>query len=340
VLRRIAIAALFIAAAACRDDTLLQTPGSDAPDPTADGDGGTLDPTPIGGAAWGDPAKTRRAGLLRLAQLNVRRFFDTTCDSNNCAAGGYEEVASAKSFADRAAQIATGLARLQADVITLAEVESQVCLDAIQAKLKDGGYVYPIANVTTAGGPGNVNTAVLARGTLESIELNRQANPLKRPDGSSTTFTRELPEVHLAFGASKVIVFAAHFRSKVDDDPGRRLAEGQKTQELMAAAGAANASALVLLGGDLNDTPDSPPLLALAKDGALLRVAGDVPTEAQGTLTFNGSNIAIDHIFTTASHASSYVAKSTLVVRDNNATSGGFAGSDHATIYADFKLSN
>src|SRR5262249_31398511 len=95
---------------------------------------------------------------------------------------------------------------------------------------------------------------------------------------------------------------------------------------------------LVLMAGDLNDTPGSPPLDALEGDGELVRVAKDIPTEAQGTLTFGGTNQALDHIFTTSAHAGDYVAKSTTVMRDPGATTGGLGGSDHAAIYADFKV--
>jgi predicted extracellular nuclease len=334
VRRLLAFLALSVA---CAQATLTEAPpGGGITDPTADGDGG-VEPTPVESGSWGDPKTTRRAGLLRLGQLNTRRYFDTKCDSNNCASGGYEDVPTPAAFTARTAQIAAGIARLQADIVTLEEVESDDCINALQKKLESAGYVYPVAKLTPAGGPGNVNVALLARGSLDSVKLNRQANPLTRPDGTSTTFTREFPEMHLTLGSTKVIVFPAHFRSKVDDDPGRRLAEGQKAQELVTVAGTTNASSLVLLAGDLNDMPGSPPLLALEKDGALLRVAKDIPEAAQGTLAFNGQVQAIDHIFVTHEHAGDYVARSATVVRDDGQTTGGLGGSDHAGIYADFK---
>jgi uncharacterized protein len=266
----------------------------------------------------------------------VRRFFDATCDSGQCSTDGFEEVATATQFETRATQIATALAELEADVITLAEVETQGCLDAVQAKLKEAGKEYPVAHLAETGLPGSVDVAVLSRGKLDKVTTHRkETDPLLRPDGSKTIFTRELPELHLSFASKKVVVFAAHFRSKSDDDPGRRLAEAKKTQELMVAAGTANASALVLLGGDLNDTPGSDAIDALEKDGALVRVAKDIPEPSQGTYKFNGTLQAIDHIFTTKTRASAYVGQSAKVVSD---TTGGFGGSDHASIYADFTL--
>lgn len=285
------------------------------------------------------PGSTRRPGKLRLAQLNLRRLFDATCDSGECGGSEYEALATASEFDARVAQIATALTQLEADVITLAELENQHCLDAIKAKLKESGNDYPIAHVAETGLPGSIDVAVLARGKLEKIVTHRnETKPLIEADGTKTSFARELPEVHLTIASGTaqkmVIVFAAHFISKSNDDPGRRLAEARKTHELMVAAGDANADALVLLGGDLNDTPGSDPINALEEDG-LIRVASDLPTTSQGTYKFNGTMQAIDHIFVTKSRASAYVPQSTKVVRDNT---GGFGGSDHAAIYADFTL--
>ena len=98
---------------------------------------------------------------------------------------------------------------------------------------------------------------------------------LTRPDGSTTTFSRELLEVHVTKAGRAIIFFAAHFRSKSNDDPGRRLAEAQATRRIVDAVAAANPRALVVLGGDLNDTPGSPPLDALTGNGGLLRAAAN-----------------------------------------------------------------
>ncbi|MBX3225645.1 MAG: endonuclease/exonuclease/phosphatase family protein, partial [Labilithrix sp.] len=174
-----------------------------------------------------------------------------------------------------------------------------------------------------------------SRGKLETVKTYRKETPLTREDGSKTVFTRELPEVHLTLGSNSVIAYAAHFRSKAEDDPGRRIAEAKATRDIMMAAATANTGAVVLLGGDLNDVPGSDTINAMEEGGALVRVAKDLPEASQGTYTFGGQRQAIDHIFTTASRATAYVPKSATVLRDGNS---GFAGSDHASIYADFKL--
>lgn len=326
--RALAIAGLLALSAGCDDQTVAKptAPGTNRP---RDGGGGT-------DSGWGDPSTTRRPGVLRLAQLNVRRYFDTTCDSGKCGPSDFEDVLTEAAFEERTSEIAAGIAQLDADVITLAEVETQGCLDALQAALKSAGLDYPVAHLAETGLPGSMDVGVLARGKLRTVKSYRDDTPLTRPDGSETRFTRELPEVHLTLGSNSVIVFAAHFRSKADDDLGRRIAEATATHDIVVATGNANTDAVVLLGGDLNDVPGSEPLDAIERDGALVRVASDLlPEEAQGTYTFGGKRHAIDHIFVTAARATTYVPKSATVVRDG---SSGFAGSDHAAIYADFNL--
>lgn len=324
--RAFAFGALIALVSGCEDQNvatpqLPTTPGGGRDSGTSQG--------------WGDPTTTRRAGVLRLGHLNVRRYFDATCDSGRCQAGGFEEVVTQAQFESRTEEIALGLARLEADVITLAEVENQACLDALQAKLKEAGYDYPVAHLGEIGVAGSVDVGVLARGKLESVKTYRKEMPLTRADGSKTQFTRELPEVHLTVGPNSVIVYAAHFRSKAEDDPGRRLAEAEATRAIMIATAEANTGAVVLLGGDLNDVPGSDTINTLEEGGALVRVAKDLPEASQGTYTFAGQRQAIDHIFTTASRATAYVPKSANVLRDD---STGFAGSDHAALYADFNL--
>ncbi|MBX3233984.1 MAG: endonuclease/exonuclease/phosphatase family protein [Labilithrix sp.] len=334
-----------LAVVACNDAGLTQgnnpiavptssSSSSGGPDGGASGkDGGDTEPPPTP-EGWGDPKTTRRPGLLRVAQLNTRRFFDTVCQSGTCSSNGFEAVVTQEAFDRKVATLADGIASLGADVVTLSEVENKTCLDALQAKLEEAGFPFPVAHIAETGAAGSIDVGVLARGELGEVKNYRRDTPLKRPDGSNTTFTRELPEVHLTLGDSEVIVYAAHFRSKSDDDPGRRLAEAQATHDIMKATGDANKGALVVLGGDLNDTPGSEPIAAL--EAGLLRVASDLPENEQGTYRYQGQDQAIDHIFVTKNRAKSYVAQSATVVRDPGRA--GFASSDHASLWADFKL--
>ncbi len=271
--------------------------------------------------------------VLRAATFNTHLFFDTTCDSGRCGAGDFEQAPTPQAFALRAESLAAAIRSLGADVVALQEIETQGCLDALAAHLKD---VYPTVVLGETGLPGSIDVAVLAAGALMEVRTHRD-QPLMRPDGSVTSFTRELLEVHLQVKGRRVILFAAHFRSKSSDDPGRRLAEAQAARDIILRSAKEFPDAVVLLGGDLNDTPGSPPIAALESAPELLRVAKDRPPESIATYTWNGNAQAIDHLFLALTGSGSYLPASATAVYDTVGKLG-LAGSDHAALRADFKL--
>ncbi|HEY3444970.1 MAG TPA: endonuclease/exonuclease/phosphatase family protein [Myxococcales bacterium] len=266
-------------------------------------------------------------GAVRVASLNTHLFFDTVCESGACGGSNFEQAPSPEWFESRAQQIADGIRSLQPTAMLLQEVETQACLDALSSRLSD---VLPIAVLGEQGYPGSVDVAVMAQGEL--LEVRRHANvPLTKPDGSTTWFTREFLEVHLGLDGQRVIVFAAHFRSQNKDDPDRRLAEAQAALQIVAASAAEFPQALIVMGGDLNDDPGSAPLLALTESGELLRVAQDLPPVEQLTYLGYGGH-AFDHLFLDTRARGSCLPGGVKVV----CKYGGFAGSDHCAIRADF----
>ena len=273
------------------------------------------------------------AGTVRIAAFNVHRFFDTVCDSGSCGGTAYEELPTLQAFTAKAERLARAIASMKAGVVLLSEVETQAGLDALQARLPG----YSTAVLGEIGTPASVDVAVLSRYPLREVRRHRAQRILIRPDGTATQFSRELLEVRLGvegIEGAELVVFAAHFRSKVDDDPGRRYAEAQASRDILTAAAAEHPTALVVLGGDLNDVPGSPPLDALESGGALLRVSRDMPLEEVGTIWFQGASLAIDHLYRARDGSGLDVPGSFRVVRD--APGSGLGGSDHAAIQADF----
>jgi len=277
------------------------------------------------------PAPHARA-VLRVATLNAHLFFDTVCDSGRCGEGDFEAAPTAAEFARDAEVIAAAVRALDADVVLLQEVENQRCLDALRERLGDA---YPTALVGETGRPASIDVAVLARDPMVSWRGHRGV-PFARPDGRRATFARELLEVHLDHGGRRVVVFAAHFRSKVRDDPGLRLGEAMAARRIVAARGSELPDALVVLGGDLNDTPGSPAIDALEEGGALARVAATLPEGQQATYVYHGRAMALDHLFVPRAAMARVVAGSVRVLRD--APGEGYAGSDHASLRADFVM--
>ena len=265
----------------------------------------------------------------RVATFNVLRFFDTVCDSGNCSSGDYEVQPTQAYFETRATQIAEAIAKLDADVIALQEVESQACVDALLARLPGMHGV-----LGEIGDAASVDVVVISKTPLEQVVKHRAANPLTRPDGSTTSFARELLEVHVRVEGVKLVMFAAHFRSKSNDDPGRRLAEAQVSGRIVAARGVAEPDALVVLAGDLNDVPGSPPINALTVDAGLIRVADDLPVAQQATYIFDGRGQSIDHVLLAPTSVEARVPRSSRVWRDGT----GWGGSDHAALTSELAL--
>jgi endonuclease/exonuclease/phosphatase family metal-dependent hydrolase len=269
---------------------------------------------------------------LRVATFNVHRFFDPTCDSGRCAAGDYEVLPSPEAFAQRAREIARAIERLDADVVLLQEVETAASLRAIAERLGPG---WPTAVLGEIGTPASVDVAVVSRDPLRAVRTHRD-RALQRPDGTRTVFSRELLEVEFDHAGHTVIAFAAHLRSMVDDDPGRRLAEAQTAREIVGARARERPEALLLLGGDLNDVPGSPTLAALESDGALERATAGRSDEAIATYLFRGAALALDHVFRARDGAGAVVAAE-VEVRWDAQPARGYGGSDHASLRAVYR---
>lgn len=266
-----------------------------------------------------------------VATFNTHLFFDTTCDSGQCGSGAFEEAPAETQFNYKADQLATAILSFDADVVVLQEVETQTCLDALTSRLGDE---FPTALLGETDFAASIDVAVLSRHPV--LKTRRWGDsPLQRPSGGITYFAREFLEVHLDVGGHRVIVFAAHFKAKNDDDPERRLAEGTRAREIVDSVAVEYPDALIVLGGDLNDTPDSPPLQALQADGGMLRVAADIIPD-DWTYRYNDQRDAIDHILmATAATGGRYVAGSAFVFHGQ--TGDGYGGSDHAALRASFR---
>jgi len=301
---------------ACRDDVV----------------GGPPLPSVGGG---GDASVAREAAApapeppsVTVASFNVHRLFDTTCDTGACAAGDYEEQPTAVAFAAKVNTLAAGLRRLGADLVLLQEIETAACLEALAREVPEMKGAFLAETLA----PASVDVGVLSRFPLDEV-IRHTDERLELPDGTTTTFSRDLLEVHVTTPIGAVVAFVAHFRSKVNDDPERRLAEAKGARRLVAARAKATPGAIVILGGDLNDLPGSPPLAALEEGAELRRATADMPSSEIGTILYGGRWQAIDHFYVATRAPGRMLPGSFQVFREEMR---GFAGSDHGAIRARF----
>ncbi|MCC7536562.1 MAG: endonuclease/exonuclease/phosphatase family protein, partial [Deltaproteobacteria bacterium] len=127
--------------------------------------------------------------------------------------------------------------------------------------------------------------------------------------------------------------FGAHFRSRVDDDPARRIAEARAAAAYVEATARERPDAIVVLGGDLNDVPGSDTLDAIEQSGSLVRVARELDDAHAATYDYFGQLLALDHLYVEITAAGAPVPGTVRVRRDS---SRGLGGSDHAALVADF----
>lgn len=267
------------------------------------------------------------SNVITIGTWNVRRLFDTVCDSGACGDDAFETAYSQAQFEFRISQAVSGIQRLGADVVLLQEVENSDALDALAAAL-NGSYDVHILGETDF--DASLDTAVLSRGELIQVTRHRNAR-IPRPSGGTTTFAREFLEVEVNVRGTRLIVFNAHFKSQNDDDADRRLAEARAAAEIARARIAERPDATVILGGDLNDVPGSDAISALDAVTTLSRVAAELGADA-GTVEFNGLSNALDHLYVCTTCPWVYVPGTAAVVRSSG--SSALSGSDHAGLRA------
>jgi predicted extracellular nuclease len=302
--------------------------GGCAPTPPGGADAALTDASEAGDAAPDYPQIT-------VATFNVRLFFDTVCDSwRGCDSDSFENVPTQGEFKAHAEQLAEAVEGLDADVVLLQEIENEDALDELQSALEGS---YPVAVIGETGRGASIDVAVLAQGELVDTLGYREENSLERPDGSRTEFAREFLRVDLDIDGKEVIVFSAHFISKSgEDDPGRRIAEARAARDIVEQVASDHDDALVVFGGDLNDTPDSEPLEALTGDDGFLRVAQEKSLEETFTYVYRGNADSIDHLLLAPTSGGAYVGGSVRSVHDRNPA--GYGGSDHGALVADFEM--
>lgn len=274
----------------------------------------------------GEDAQEPQGPTVRLATWNVRLFYDDVCDLGICNDDSRERLPSTEEFQARAQQIAQVLEQVDADVIVLQEVETQACLDQVRQHLGDRYQVWEVGETRRAG---SIDTAVVARTEAPVEIVTHRQDGFVREDGESSQFLREFMEVHVTLEGAEVIMFAAHYRSQVNDDPAQRHAEATRSREIMEDVAQRHPDALIVLGGDLNDTPGSRTLEILEEGGGLIRVAAELAPE---DWTINSGHIAaFDHLYLVPGRGD-YVSGSAQIIR--NLPNAG--GSDHAPLVATF----
>ena len=269
---------------------------------------------------------------VRVATWNVHRFFDLTCDSGTCGSGQYEPANTQSYFNKKVEKIANGINGLDADVILLQEIESEMCMNSIQVSI--GANNYPNFAFGETGSAASLDVGIFTRGTIDKVTVHRSDHVFTLSDGTEKKLARELLQAEITLpNGEQLTAFTTHLVSKATDAVGeRRLREAEVVQQILASYVAEHPGRLIVFGGDLNDNPDSAPIQAIGKDGVLVSVTDGRP-ESEIT-TWSGTD-ALDHIFIPAGLKS---AQKEAVIVCGETTAQGYSDSDHCALRVDFEF--
>ncbi|MDD5704962.1 MAG: endonuclease/exonuclease/phosphatase family protein [Kiritimatiellae bacterium] len=245
-------------------------------------------------AAWLPAADSNRTSLV-VASWNVENLFDADDDPDNpgddeYTPRGWTRWTEAR-YRLKLAHVADVVARMQPDILCLAEVENHRVLDDLTLLLRrQHGLDLPAIIHRDCGDQRGIDTAILARQTPAAVDW---LTPL-----------REQRHVIIAeFGepGRRLTVMANHWKSrygKKSEADAARTIEARAVRAELDRRLKANPSAAIIVAGDLNDDIDGAIPQACAgfvldegavlADGRLLyNLSAALTPEARGTYYYN-----------------------------------------------------
>jgi endonuclease/exonuclease/phosphatase family metal-dependent hydrolase len=274
--------------------------------------GPTLPPPPPPGGHVRGPVQ------VRVATWNVHDLFDA--EDRSVPPGDEDLVAAPADVEAKLAAVAAVLARVDADVWLLEEVENRPILERLA---RAAGY--GAARLVDGNDPRGIDVALLSRVPVSGYASHAGE---VAPDGR-LLWPRDCVEAWLAAGADglRIVVVGSHLSSAISDDGTRRRWQAARMRELADAVAAEDPEALVLVGGDLNDAPASDALAPLLGDGAWR----DPLSPGAVTWTGAGGSGRLDYLLVPA-------ASRALVAAWADAGADVAAASDHRPVVLDLRL--
>lgn len=262
---------------------------------------------------------------LRVATWNVENFFDETDDPDK-----EDMVFTRAEVEQKIRDLARVLRALDADVVALQEVENVALLQRLAMAVPDLGYVD--WHASTSFDPRGINVGYLSRYRASNVVSHVGARFPSPATGEEYFFTRDAYELFIEPGGFSVGIMNLHLRSRSGDGgDDRRLAEAAYARRI-AERRVEVGTPRVLIVGDLNDEPGTPPVRAIVEGDFFHDVTLAVPADARWTFVFGGRRLQLDYVFANAT-----VADERANVRILQGPEVDVA-SDHNPIVAEFLL--
>ncbi len=224
---------------------------------------------------------------LRIVSWNVHDLFDELdCTS---PPGELDTVVTHAEVEEKLAKVGSVLARLDADVVVLQEIENLPLLERLAAGPLAGlGYR---AFLREGLDPRGIDVGLLARVPVESVLGHLED---RTPSGAHL-WARDPLEVHLASDGRPVVLLGAHLVSRLQPADERRRLQAERLRQLADGLSAGPSRPLVMVLGDLNDLPESEALTPLLGDGALLDLGAGLPPANAWTWSGGGARERLDY---------------------------------------------
>jgi endonuclease/exonuclease/phosphatase family metal-dependent hydrolase len=238
-----------------------------------------------------DAWRSSPGGTIRVATWNVHDLFDAV--DRTSPPGELDEVPTVEEVDAKLLAVGAVLARLDADVVLLQEVEN---LPLAQALASASGYAE--ARLVDGFDPRGIDVAVLSRLPVAGYTSHLgETGPDGRP-----LWSRDCVEAGVGASVGGLVVVGTHLVSLVTDPDGdRRRAQAARMREIADAASATGA--IVLSGGDLNDVPASWALEPLLADGAWVDALATLGLGEAWTWVGGGGGARFDYLLVPASDA-------------------------------------
>jgi len=204
-----------------------------------------------------EPATGRGAVQVRVATWNLHDLFDA--EDRIVPPGDEDLVPTAPEVEDKLARLAAVLVRLDADLVLVQEVENRPLLGRLAAAAG-----YPVVRLVEGNDPRGIDVGVLSRIPLRAYVSHADE---VGADGRRL-WPRDCVEAHADAGGRSLVVVGSHLSSALSDDGTRRARQAARMRQIADERVAADPLAVVLAGGDLNDTPESAALAPLLGDGS------------------------------------------------------------------------
>lgn len=257
------------------------------------------------------PEPSKPPETWTLATYNVQDLFDTTDDPR-----AEDERPTENRLQNKFTRLRRVLHILDADVVGLMEVETLAVLRRLNDEhLRDLGYRETIlieGNDPERG----IDVALLSRFSVAHV-VSHAGETFSDADGHTRRiFSRDCLECHIILPSGEtLVVLVNHFKSKRGgEEETEALRERQAARVRVLAENLSRLHPLVAIVGDLNDTPDSPPLRLLTAQ--LSDILSDVPATHRATFMHAGQPERIDYLLAAPALAARFVPGSVLIPHD------------------------